>query len=102
MKYQIGVKIKSLRELKGLRQKEFAKAIGVSGSRVSNWEQGINRPDADYISTICNVLQVSADELLGLDLPDAEITESERQLVYRYRQKPELQAAVRVLLGLEQ
>lgn len=64
MKYEIGKKIRSIRESRGLTQKDLAKAIGVSNSRISNWEQGINRPDADILTALCRELHVSADELL--------------------------------------
>ena len=64
MKYEIGAKIKRLRESQGLNQKEFASLVGVSNSRVSNWELGINRPDVDTLADICAVLSVSADALL--------------------------------------
>ena len=102
MKYEIGTKIKNLRESRGLSQKSFAQKIGVSSSRVSNWEQGVNRPDIDYIVTICRILQISADELLGVDLREDGITASERQLICSYRNNRDLQVAVRILLGLEQ
>ena len=67
MKYDIGVRIREYREKSNLSQKEFAKLIGVSNSRVSNWEQGINRPDLDILSKICIVLSVSADDLLNIE-----------------------------------
>lgn len=79
MKYEIGARLKSLREKSGLSQKEFASRIGVSNSRVSNWEQGINRPDADIICEICRVLQISADELLDIHQSYEELTEAEHQ-----------------------
>lgn len=47
MKYEIGKRIRKYREELGLSQKEPAEQIGVSNGRVSNWEQGLNRPDAD-------------------------------------------------------
>ena len=37
MRYEIGSRIRKYREEKGLSQKEFSKLIGVSNSRVSNW-----------------------------------------------------------------
>lgn len=101
MKYEIGARLKSLREKSGLSQKEFASRIGVSNSRVSNWEQGINRPDADIICEICRVLQISADELLDIHQSYEELTEAEHQIIIQYRRKPELQKAVRILLGME-
>ena len=47
MKYEIGARIRKFREQRGLSQKEFAQLIGMSNARVSNWEQGLNRPDVD-------------------------------------------------------
>lgn len=68
MSYEIGPRLRRYREIKGLSQKEFARLMGVSNSRVSNWELGINRPDADIIAKICEVLTISADELLDIKL----------------------------------
>ena len=45
--YGIGKRIHEYRVLSGYTQKQLADMIGVSNGRVSNWEQGINRPDAD-------------------------------------------------------
>ena len=72
----------------------------MSNSRVSNWEQGINRPDADILAEICKALQVSPSELLDVHLTDEELTEQERKVLQAYRTKPELQQAVNILLGI--
>lgn len=101
MKYEIGKKLRMYREAQKLSQKEFAGLIGVSNSRVSNWEQGINRPDVDMLSTICDVLKISADELLDIRFSDIEYTEQEKKVIAQYRKKPELQQAVNILLGVE-
>jgi repressor LexA len=97
VKYEIGSKIRRLREAKKLSQKEFASLIGVSNSRVSNWEMGINRPDVDILSTICDVLEVSADALL--DLHTSEIGEWSAPLVSAYASaiRPTQEAACAVL-----
>lgn len=100
MKYEIGSRIRYFRELRGLNQKELAGRIGVSNSRVSNWEQGINRPDADTIVLLCRALEVSADELLDMNVSNMRLTPEERQIIVRYRNKPELRQAVRILLGI--
>lgn len=42
MKYEIGARIRKYREMHGFSQKELAQKIGVSNSRVSNWEQGVS------------------------------------------------------------
>lgn len=100
MKYEIGIRIRKYRELRGLSQKELADLIGVSNSRVSNWEQGINRPNADIISDLCKALDVSPSELLDIQISTDNLNEQERKLISAYRNKPELQEAVNILLGI--
>lgn len=101
MKYEIGIRIRKYREDRGLSQKELAEIIGASNSRISNWEQGINRPDADIIADICRALNVSPSELLDVKLPSNELSDQERKVINAYRTKTELQQAVNILLGLE-
>lgn len=100
MKYEIGIRIRKYIELRGLSQKELADLIGVSNSRVSNWEQGINRPNADIISDLCKALDVSPSELLDIQISTDSLNEQERKLISAYRNKPELQEAVNILLGI--
>lgn len=100
MSYEIGSRICKYRKEKGLSQRDFAKLIGVSGSRVSNWEQGTHRPDVDIIADICKVLQVSPSDLLDIHLSTDELSEKERQLILSYREKKDLQKAVDILLNI--
>lgn len=65
--YEIGKNIKSIREQKGISQKDFAAMINSKNTTVSNWEKGLTRPDVDTLSIICKALNVSADLLLGID-----------------------------------
>ena len=104
MKYEIGRRISQYRKEQGLSQKEFAELIGASNSRVSNWEQGRNGPDADILADICRVLKVSPSELLDIHLSDSddELNAHEWKIVRAYRQKPELQQAVNILLGVQE
>jgi len=67
MKYEVGAKIKEYREKKGLSQKELAQLMGLGNTRVSNWELGISRPDVNMLSLLCKALDVSTDDLLGLE-----------------------------------
>ena len=64
MKYEVGSRIRKHRLERNMTQRELAKRIGVSSSRVSNWEQGINRPDVDMVSLICAALQLDPIEFL--------------------------------------
>ena len=93
MKYAIGARIRKYRENRGLTQKKFAQLIGVSNGRVSNWEQGINRPDADILADICKILDVT--------LSTNELTEHERNVIRAYREKKDLQHSVNLLLGIK-
>lgn len=70
MIYEVGNRIKHYREKIGMSQKDFAEKIGVSTNRASNWERGINRPDVDYLVKICEVLGITADELLEIDIKE--------------------------------
>lgn len=101
MKYEIGSRIRKYREERGLSQKQLAELIGVKNNRVSNWEQGLNRPDADILAALCRALQVSPSELLDVRLVDDELNAQERKVIMAYRAKTELQPAVNILLGID-
>lgn len=100
MNYEIGVRIAKFRKAKNISQLELANLIGVSNSRVSNWEQGTHRPDVDILADICRVLEVSPSELLDIHLSTDELSEHERQLILAYRSKNDLQSAVDKLLDI--
>lgn len=101
MKYEIGARIRKFREDRGYSQIELAQLIGVSNSRVSNWEQGINRPDADILVDLCKTLNVSPSDLLDVHLKDDELNDIERKVIKAYRAKKDLQSAVNILLGVK-
>ena len=78
----IGKTIRKSREKLGLSQKDLAKALGITPARLSNWELGINRPDADMIGIICKELSISANDLLGLHIVHDPMTSaSEMEIV---------------------
>ena len=101
MKYEIGNRIRKYREEFGLSQTQLAEQIGVSNRRVSNWEQGINRPDADMLAEICMALNVSPSLLLGIQISSEELNDRERKVIQEYRIKTDMQHAVNVLLGID-
>ncbi len=102
MRYSIGNRIRKYRENIGISQKELARRIGVTNSRVSNWEQGVNRPDADILVKLCVALSVSPSELLDVHLSDDDLSEHEWRLVRAYREKDGMRNAVDTLLGLNE
>lgn len=101
MKYEIGSRIRMYRKESGLTQEQLAEKINVTKSRVSNWEQGINRPDADILADICRALNVSPSSLLDVHLSADDLSDHERKVIHAYRTKAEVQQAVNILLGIE-
>ena len=59
--------LKLAREQKGLSQKDVAEKVGVAKSTYSLYESGNREPNVQTIKKLANVLDVSADELLGID-----------------------------------
>ena len=101
-KYEIGNRIRKYRETSHLSQKQLAEILGVSNSRVSNWEQGLNRPDADILAEMCVALDVSPSLLLGIKVTGDELTEQERKVLKAYREKEDIRQAVHILLGISE
>ncbi len=62
----IGQRIKDLRKKNNLTQEKLADFLGVTYQSVSKWETGTSMPDIGIIVPLARVLQVSADELLGM------------------------------------
>lgn len=57
--------LKTIRKEKGYTQEELAIKVNVVRQTVSKWEKGLSVPDADVLSHIAEVLEVSVSELLG-------------------------------------
>lgn len=60
-----GKLISSLRQEKGLTQKELAEKLSVTDKAVSRWETGKGMPDSSLIIPLAEILGVSADEILS-------------------------------------
>ena len=60
-------RLKEIRKEKYLTQADVAKAIGISVSAYSNYEQGIREPSLEILIALCKFFKVSADYLLGLE-----------------------------------
>lgn len=57
--------IRELREDLGLKQSDVAKYLGTTQQVYSRYECGINEIPVRYIIALCDLYNVSADELLG-------------------------------------
>ena len=82
----IGEQIKKYRNIKGMTQQDIADALGESSGRVIyNWEKGIGRPDCDKLAKLCDLLGVSADELIGCQSMAQRPTATEWTTLQKYR-----------------
>lgn len=65
MKY--GDLLRSLRQMKGMTQKELAEKLSISPSTVGMYEQNRRIPDIATLSQIAQIFSVSVDFMLGLE-----------------------------------
>ena len=63
----IGRKIAESRRSAGFTQEELANRLGVTPQALSKWEKGASSPDLLMLSSICEILYISADYLVGTD-----------------------------------
>ena len=68
----IGLRIRELRKKNDLTQEKLADFLGVTYQSVSKWECGTTLPDLAMIVPLARVLNVSADELLGIKPPEQD------------------------------
>lgn len=67
MVYDLGLRLKELREKKGLTQQRVGKIIQVSSQSVSGYEHNLVSPSIEQIKSFAMLYGVTADYLLGLD-----------------------------------
>src|ERR1700712_17264 len=60
--------IKHLRLINGFSQEELADKIGISSSRLGNYEQGIREIPLDILVKLANQFSMAVDALLKIDL----------------------------------
>lgn len=79
---RIGARIRIASQKMGLSQPQLAERANLSTQSVSNLENGKAKMSIESFIRILNVLQVSSDEILGLELPnrDKRVAELEELL----------------------
>lgn len=63
-KLNIGDKILELRKIHGYSQEDIANKLNVSRQTISKWETNQSLPDSDKIVPLCELFNISTDELL--------------------------------------
>lgn len=102
---------------RNMTQVEFAKQVGIATSTISEWKKKKTNPTADKIMDICNVLQITPEQLLtgkGIEdeeeivaaSPESRFTPYDIQLIEDYHglkeeQKKRLMAYVEALKKIE-
>lgn len=74
----IADKIKKLRKDNNMTQEDLADKLNVSRQTISKWETNTGVPDIDNIKAICNLFNISTDELLDYN---NEIVKKKRQFI---------------------
>ena len=68
-------RLRQLRELSGLKQKEIAKKIGVDIPMYSRYEHGERRPKREQVVKLARIYKTDPDELVALWLANSAINE---------------------------
>lgn len=89
--------LKKARKAKGLTQDDVAQALGTKNTTVSNWENGVSRPDVDTLVSLCRLYGISPNDILEYyndDLLDAEqhyyLDPEAAEIAQEVQQRPEL------------
>lgn len=100
----IAKSLKRLREQIGLTADQVGALVGKSGKTVNAWENNRGQPDAEMLMKLCDIYNVS-DILSEFRESEREapfaLSNHEKKLVTAYRNKPEMQPAVDIILGVE-
>mgnify|MGYP001623148347 FL=1 len=65
--FDFGLRLRKLREEKGLSQEELGKRIGVSKGSIYRYESNVQVPSLDTAKKLAKVLGTTLDHLAGLE-----------------------------------
>lgn len=89
--------LKKARKAKGLTQDDVAQALGAKNTTISNWENGVSRPDVDTLVLLCRLYEISPNDILEYyndDLSDAEqryyLDPDAAEIAQEVQKRPEL------------
>ncbi len=80
----LGEKISQLRTNAGMTQEELAERMSVSRQSVSKWEMDQALPQIDKVLLICDLFNVSSDELLRNKLDISTKAQNEKRVANKY------------------
>ena len=109
----ISERIFELIKKRGMTQAEFSKRVGIPASTISDWKSKKSNPSSDKILVICEVLEVTSEQLLsGKGIDDGkeiefELTSMDKKIIDTYHnmkgpQKKRLLAYMEALKKVEE
>lgn len=88
---KIGIFISSLRKEHNMTQQQLADAMGVSNKTISKWECGKGLPELSLIQPLCQLLEISVNELLaGEHIAEKELPERAEENIVKLMEETEL------------
>lgn len=66
--FDLGARIQKLRTERRISQTELAMLLGVYQKDISRWERNIRTPNVYMVKKMCEIMQISADEMLDIHL----------------------------------
>lgn len=63
--YDFGIRLRKLRNAKGLSQSEVSKKIGIAKGTISTYERNVKNPSMEIIIKLAVLYNVSVDYILG-------------------------------------
>ena len=75
---KIGKFISLKRKEQGLTQSELAEKLNITDRAISKWENGVSLPDASIMHELCNILNITINDLFSGEVVDMK--ENEKRL----------------------
>ena len=94
----VGEKLFELRKAKNLSQEEVAEKLNVTRQTVSKWETNQSSPDFDKIVPLCELFEITTDELLtGKKVESTDINKEDiKENTYKSEEKIPTRQEVRI------
>lgn len=83
----LGDKLFELRKSKNLTQDDVAEKLNVTRQTISKWETNQSTPEFDKIVPLCELYEISPNELLMGDKQEPEIIENEKSEDFNWKEE---------------
>ena len=87
MKLSLSTNIGKMRKARSMTQEQLAEALGVTFASVSKWERGVATPELGLIAQMADLFEVSLDALVGFEVQNGGVEETQRRIKALQREK---------------